>query len=271
MIASYFIRHSGIDDQEELFSQKLIAIHFDLRSMVPADYPAGAGRSAMRRFNELATDGGYVWARYSNIKKDLVGFVKPGSQIELLGTSSLKVLRLKKTKEIKAGEQMNMRVAWPRQGTFSKWPIVSARLEGLVEGRKNEMGWELLDTPSQESVCAEFLRHSEDSDIQLHFLLLPVGRTMKDVDIYGMTHRGHRLFGQVTLTANPDTIRAKIAVLKEYEAADPNNKLVFFSPRAGHSIYAKLQNDQSKIKFIATETVFDWVRSNKILSNELFG
>jgi hypothetical protein len=62
----------------------------------------------------------------------------------------------------------------------------------------------LLRDNRQEVACSEFLRLPEASKFglpQLQSLLLPVGRTLKDVDIIGIATDGKQIFAQVTVSA----------------------------------------------------------------------
>jgi hypothetical protein len=47
-------------------------------------------------------------------------------------------------------------------------------------------------------MCSEYLRHAHGALPILVHLLLPVGRTMKDVDIYGIASDGRKVHAKVT-------------------------------------------------------------------------
>ncbi len=99
---SYFVRHTEKllvrdEDLKKLWDEDRVAIHYpdkvsgredkDSRSFDPTDYKGKNGRdkTAISRLVELARDGGYVWAenRISTDKAAKVGFVEPGTEIEL--------------------------------------------------------------------------------------------------------------------------------------------------------------------------------------------
>ena len=82
-----------------------------------------------------------------------------------------------------------------------RWPNVGAAVMNLVEGISPAGQFSDLLPGQQEIICAEFLRTTAAADLGLPRLahqLLPAGRTMRDVDIYGMATDGKRLVGQVT-------------------------------------------------------------------------
>ncbi len=268
---SYFIRHVGIVDSEILFKNKKIAIHYgNIASTDPDKYPKGP-RSVIKRFVKLAHDGGYVWAqyKYGDVDKVLVGFIDAGSKIKFEGKENLKTLRLKKVREVKMGQLMSMRAGVPREGTFVGWRIVKNRLSDLVKKRPAPMIWDSLSHSQQETVCAEFLRHPRNA-LRLQYLLLPVGRTMKDVDIYGVTSQGSLLFGQVTFSSSRSVIFSKVISLEKYKSLDRNNKLIFFSPQDDRAFYKELIAGHSEIKFVPTDEVFGWLKTNPHLMSHLF-
>ncbi|MFA6602063.1 MAG: hypothetical protein WCT02_04370 [Candidatus Paceibacterota bacterium] len=270
---SYFIRHVGIPGAEALFKTQKIAIHYgNIASIDPAKYLKGSRRSAIERFVRLANDGGCVWAQYQygDVDKVLVGVVEADSQIKFESKENLKTLQLKKVHEIQMGDLMSMRAGVPREGTFVRWHIVGDRIWDIVKGRQPQMIWDNLSHSQQETVCAEFLRQSNKSIPRLQHLLLPVGRTMKDVDIYGVTSLGSLLFGQVTFSSNPRTILSKVASLEKYKNPNEESKLVFFSPQTDQGLYKDLVASHPEMKFISTDEVFDWLRISPSLRDHLF-
>jgi len=231
---TYYIRHTehlNIDDatREKLWSERRIAIHFpqykygeDPKGKIPGgkpdnssldvdDYPSRA-RRAVRALVELAKTGGYVCAEYYGQQKSMLGFIDPDSQIELLRgkwgspkhegrQAILKTLRLKKVKLVNSSDFAVVFVGRPRQGTIMRWKRVGNVVENAVEGRQSKIELGHLFPDQQEIMCSEFLRSDSAEKIgltKLAHLLLPVGRTMRGIDICGITVSGHLLFAQVT-------------------------------------------------------------------------
>jgi hypothetical protein len=224
---SYFIRTTRkmtveAEDSKRLWSENRIAVHYpgegeeDTRSLNPEDYAGdGIGRGVMRRLWELAEKGGYVWAEsYVDKGNAKVGHVSAGRKPELTeatwsasvtrperegSTAVLKTLKLENPRTIGPNQCVGLRAGSPMGGTLVHWSAVGNRLADLVEGREPAREWSNLSTAMQEAACAEYLKHHENDEYpRLRRLLVPVGRTLKDVDIYGIDDTNREIFAQVT-------------------------------------------------------------------------
>jgi hypothetical protein len=142
------------------------------------------------------------------------------------------------------------------------------RLASLVEGFTPPPEWEDLSTEQQEAACAEFLRHHEGDHPRVEFLLLPVGRTLKDVDIYGLDPDGHKVLAQVTnREPGGKQFREKLEKLKEYANSDTDVKLVYFCrcedvAEDDGVYYLPVENEKSG--------VMRWIKANPAYSTALF-
>jgi len=245
---TYFIRHteqlevpnSTIDI---LWRNRWIAIHYperrdqglgeaDNTSLDPNDY-SGAGRAAMKTLARLSKEGGYVWAEYRNHPRCLVGKVLAGTPIELYRDrwratdrpgreAVLKKLALVDAREIDPADCIALRAARPQQGAICCWSNIGERLRYVVDRQTLPIALDALTPAQQEVMCSEFLRHpcaGQFSLPRLETLLMPVGRTMKDVDIYGMAVGGREMFAQVTYHPREHAAR-KRSVLDHYAAKD---------------------------------------------------
>jgi hypothetical protein len=210
------------DDIERLWKKDQIAIHFpgetwrherDSESLAPTEYGSDLSsnaKGAIRAFAELGEEGGYVWAQsYVAPRQVKIGYVKGrreggegvkmerGARWELRGKScpgredghpaTLKTLKIEEPIKLVSGEPMDLRAAIPRGHAFCRWPSVGSRLRNLVKKETAEPEWSMLSPAEQEAVCAEYLRerHVDRTDLPiLSRLLLPVGRTLRDVDIW---------------------------------------------------------------------------------------
>jgi hypothetical protein len=252
---TYFIRHTAdmdVNDETRrfLWDERKIAIHYphdnsgkqerDSRELDPQAY-SGSSRKAMRALTTLATTGGYVCARYFPYEDCLVGAVEPKSQIQLVEArwgkkwkqegrvAVLKTLQLTRVKIVKPTESAAIMVGRPRQGTIMKWPNARKAIENLVEGHTAPPSVSDLSPAQQEIMCSEVMRLSSASELglpHLSCLLLPVGRTMKDIDIAGLTSGGRKILAQVTHAplANCQWKLDRLIVHKEPSATE----LVFF-------------------------------------------
>ena len=248
---TYFIRHTkdfGVVDEavENLWEDNQVAIHYpgiswpppespDSSSINPDDYTKPSEKSAIRCFNRLNEEGGYIWAEYRSKKDIKIGKIIPGSFYpdetkwrDIERSAIIKVLQMENVRQLKPTEAMFLKACRPIQGTICRWRKAAGKLDALVEGSRIEMKIKNLTPSQQEAVCSEFLRYQHNESIPvLEHLLLPVGRTLKDVDIFGFTKSGKELFAQVTYYSFKDKrIKGKIQSLLDYSFKD--SELVLF-------------------------------------------
>lgn len=303
---SYFVRHTrGVkvrrSDLERLWEQDRIAIHFpgdtavkdrDSESLEPSHYKTPHERGAIGAFAELAEYGGYVWAQSYVSDKIKIGYIRSrvdgggesmerGARWELRGDefpgredynlATLKTLQMERVKELPRGAAMHLRAARPRGVAICRWKIVGSRLRDLIDNNNPEPEWSSLSVAEQEAACAEFLRerHPDRDDLPvLSRLLLPVGRTLEDVDIYGLTTDGSRLYAQVTHhTEGSGAAGKKARRLREYlDSTGDRVDLVSFCRGS------TLGSDQSSTRFVSVdEEVLPWITAQGIYWDILFG
>jgi hypothetical protein len=194
----------------------------------------------MTAMRNLAGSGGYVCAQYRGIEDALVGEVQSGATIELVNgkwgncnglagrVAILKTLQLSRVKVINPSDCAAILVGRPRQGTLMRWPRAGEVIANIVRGSSKEIGLGDLSPDQQEILCSEFLRLPEAREFglpTLSHLLLPVGRTMKDIDIYGLASVGKRIFAQVTFSS-VEQAPWKMERLRKYKT--PETYLVLF-------------------------------------------
>jgi hypothetical protein len=234
-----------------LLNENRIAIHYperpdgitgdsDSKSLNPNDYHRAA-KGAIRALVELARDGGYVCAEYHGYTKVKIGKVSPETIIDLFEgqwapenenaprDAILKSIRLSEVKEIHPEDYATIWVGRPRQGTLQRWSNAGTVIEQLVEHGGLPISPKSLSPTQQEVLCSEFLRTEIAASMGLplvNSLLLPVGRTMKDIDILGITSKGNRVFAQVTFSSF-EAAGPKFQKLKKYNC-DSGNHCIFF-------------------------------------------
>jgi hypothetical protein len=100
-------------------------------------------------------------------------------------------------------------------------------------------------------------------------LLLPVGGTLKDIDIYGVDTKGQLVYAQVTYHRIGDTpAKRKASQLAEYvsRAAD-NAKLVFF----GTGPVPETNDLFDRIIYVsADKEVLPWLKDDALYRNVFF-
>lgn len=245
-----FIRHkmtSTPDILKDLWSKRLIAVHYaDIPSTNPQDYEK-AGRQALKRLWDYCSLGAVVGATFTTIKRTemLVGEITKGAQVKITEYDGLiyKTVQLENVCEISFRDYPVLWAIRPRQATVTGWASAQRYLEAILN-RENLPRIVSSLAPSQlEVICQEYLRIKG----YLHALILPIGRTLPDIDIYGIDEHGGTIIGQVTQSRNPAEISKKLARLKSYQ--DKETKLVFFGPKS------QLVEDIS-IEYVAVEDVF---------------
>lgn len=245
---TYYIRHLsklGVTDAmiHHLWNKETIAIHYphnkdgslgesDLESTNTNDY-TGSAKSAMKALNELVRQGGYVFAQYRDHDHYKIGYVPPNSPIKLIEgewsdkypelegrKAVMKGVKLSKIQVLSPVDAISLVCAQPRQGTFCRWWRVGRRVEDLVEQRDTLATLDSLTPDLQEVMCSEFLRSGIDNRLpRVVALLTPVGRTMKDVDIVGISANGERVVVQVTHGSLAKS-RWKIDKMSAYAGSD---------------------------------------------------
>ena len=253
---TYFIRHSSKLDIDratidELYENGIIAIHYpwasdnesretDSKSLNPEDYDR-SGKSALKTLWDISKNGGYICAEYRNTKGALIGYVEPNTSIELFEgvwgskitrqgmPARLKSLKLSKISKVDPVSYVALSIARPRQGTLVRWPSVKKRVENIVTGKTSGRTLADLTPDQQETMCAEYLRFHEIKTpmfSRIETLILPTGRTMKDIDIAGISRSGNKIFAQVTY-GKLESYSYKIDRLKKYTNIN-NTELILF-------------------------------------------
>lgn len=112
---------------------------------------------------------------------------------------------------------------------------------------------EVLSPKQWEAICAEYLRDIEGA----RTLLLAIGSTLKDIDIYGVTRDSKRVLAQCKNDSKPRDARTIIEWLDGL-AARPEDRLYFFARRG-----VKGQFDDGRCTVVDDEDILAWLRSQK--------
>lgn len=255
---TYFGRHTAdlaVDDATRamLWNTPVVAIHYphrlgasgivpgepDSESLNPEDYDR-SGRQALGVLRKISLRGGYVCAEYAGQSECVVGIVPPGTPITLLRgqwrhrecpdgrVAVLKALPLQHVRRLPKSASAVILVGRPRQGTLSRWPSAGHVIEALVERRPLDRSLQSLTPAQQEVLCSEFMRldYGERHLPRLRYLLLPPGRTMRDVDIVGVADDGRWVFGQVT-HLRQESADSKLEQLRQYGEGSKAHLVLF--------------------------------------------
>ncbi|MBW8009910.1 MAG: hypothetical protein FVQ83_01535 [Chloroflexi bacterium] len=254
-----FIRHKLANTPEiikDLWDKRLIAVHFgNIASTNPNDFE-GPGKKALKRLWKYCESGVIVGASYRDFSKAkmLVGEIPKGSNVELWESNGYiyKTVQLRNVQEVSYQDYPLLAAIHPPFGTLTGWPSAEKYLNAILG--KGQIPWEVQSLhPSQlEVICAEFLRMKNI----LQALDIPVGKTLPDVDIFGIGEVDETIIAQVTHSSNQLKVENKLNTLKKYQQA--NTQLIFFGPE-------KCRIDDSIVQYIANEQVFKALDENKPL------
>lgn len=284
---TFFCRHSSKFDMDQktldmLWEEDYMAIHYpntkdgvsdvDSDSLIPLDY-AGSAKGTMNTLKKIEKEGGFVFTMYENMNLYKIGFVEPNTDIErvpgVYGDKSefqgrkaiLKCIRFKKSLTISRIDGLSLICAQPRQGTLCTWHAVGKRVENIFKGIPLNTSIANLTPDLQEVLCSEYLRMKLDKTLpKLESLLTPVGRTMKDVDIVGLTNDGIRVLAQVTY-GNLFHSYWKIDKLNHY-SDNENCELILFCKNPDKEFVGNIRvYDIEKVfhKFIETGVGKSWI------------
>lgn len=246
-----FVRHN-FDEEivQKLWEEKQIALRFrDIPSIYPEDYVRKFAQHAIRRLREYCREGVIVGASYRSYQptKLRVGTIGPGDPDEMIRPIRLqnyyhKVVQLENVEEYSYRDYPILAIQ-PTHGTISAWRLAGEHLRAIYTGQP--LAWSVRAlVPSQlEVLCYEYLRMTGEIDA----LLLPIGRSLVDIDIYGIRASGEKTVAQVTQQSAHSKVNEKCQRLCEYEGAGVN--LIFFGPR-------EARFDLEPIRYIAIEDVF---------------
>lgn len=253
-----FIRHSlKLNYQTDLRESERIAIQFESRpSINPVDYERKSSRSALELLDECCKSGAIVAATYKGVDPFhiLIGHIVPNrSKIELNSRDDYwnKEVQLFNTKVVSYTDYPLLMLQ-PIKSTVSKWKIGSKTIQAIVKGQKLTPEIDLLHPSLLEVICYEFLR----KEGRIDGLVLPIGRTLRDVDIWGLSKNGEQVIAQVTYAKSKKKVEDKLKLLKAYEGF--GKSLIFF----GHKARQNIVSDQS-IEFIDIERVFNHLNSGE--------
>lgn len=261
----YFARHKyETRNVEPLFKDHRIGIHYkDSKSIRPEDYLEIDGKeyktaeSTMRRYNEILNEGAIVGAVYENHEEImLVGKVEPrtGNEPVSVEANDKGIFKTAKLVNCKTVRLAGCPVLWaimPRQSTLVEWKKGAKILQIIMSGKKElDREAESLGTGQLEVLCYGYMVKNR----YISALLLPIGRTLRDVDIYGMDENNQLIMAQVTQSDNKKEIENKKDKLLEaakLPAAEKKESIKSF-------LFARTPSkEEPQVKIIDIKEVFD--------------
>lgn len=264
---------------EELYLNRIIAIHYDnIPSINSSDYTESKGaETSFKRLEEFCKDGALIAADYHLIhpEKLVIGIIRAGSKIKPMkktypakskirseetsyserisekgGFFWYKTLQLEETKEIDFWDFPVLKSILPPYQAVCNWNNAEEILPSIFKYGKLKWDVYSLATEQLEILCYEYLKEKRIIDA----LLLPIGRSLPEVDIIGFNLKNETIFAQVTFETKDKKILSKIKKLKWCKETELKQKikLYFFLPDSLIVDY-ELNND---IEFIGIEDIF---------------
>ncbi len=248
-----FIRHNfgkdaGFEVLRKLWDENLIAVHFeDNESVDPQKYRTKAGQVALTRLKKCCDEGAIVGADFRRIEPSsiLIGEIKRGEGIrpQEIGGHIYKTVQLHNTKKIHSPLLLTIQ---PRLTTITGWPSAEKYLKKMLAGEEIPLELEFLHPSQLEVICYEYLVKNKI----LSALLMPIGRTLRDVDIWGVDSTGKTVLAQVTFKGDGRKIEEKMKRLRNQEDSK-GSILFFFGPQSQEEF------KDENITYISIQRVFD--------------
>lgn len=273
----FFIRHTRILEISDLnihslYDRDLIGIHFQSNYKVhrdelllPESYDNKYAIRSIKYLHELSSVGGYIWCDYSPVTNSIIGWVKPGTKIELIdfavvrnhadfidGKLIMKCLKLEKKIEVKPEQLLSLKARRPQLCTFVKWHKSYGKIENQFTGNTSINERHDLTPDQLEILVYEYLRLNSKIKGHIQHILMPIGRTMKDIDIYGLNKKGEKVFVQVTYDSEE---KWKINALKKFKGF--NNILIY----AGDVD----EKEEDGVIFINIDNIYCWLKKHSNL------
>jgi len=232
-----FHGHIGSAAIRKLQKNGLIAVHYkNIPSIEPKDYPKKSAKSSLKRLKGWCDQGKIVIADYGAFGI-WVGKIRPGSKVfakdikdrtytEQTGKKKVifKAVKLIGMRQARGNGALLLKAVQPRMCTINE-SLKGADCASAILAGKSSLGRNVKSlSPEQlEILCYEFLRMKGKID----FLLMPIGRTLKDIDIYGM--KGSKgVVAQVTQSSKEKDIQEKLKRL--YSGEYKKYYKIFFAP-----------------------------------------
>lgn len=245
----------------QLWQKRLIVLHYgDIRSLDPNDY-CKSGKQALTRLLKYCEEGRIVGADFRELHRDklLVGRITPGSKVEAIDFSGggqkfcYKVVKLSDTVEVPYTRYPVLTALQPRRTTITGWPSAQRALQAAINGRSLPREVHSLDPNQLEVLCFEWLRTTG----RISRLIMPIGRNMCDIDIFGINEAGQQVYAQVTHSTSDSENKEKLDRLDFH--ANMKSSLFYFAPEG-------FITRKPGIQFVTIQRVFNELQNDPISS-----
>lgn len=302
-----YIRHimdSSVEAYGELISNHIAAIHYSelkqgVDKTVLQNYlnqenyeDSKHGKNAVEAINRLIdyadagavvvadyTDSDYTGKATKNPKTISLGILPEKTPIKIIPYAppddfTYKQVELSYPIDLGQADFASILAIHPRGSTVKHWSegekivrfIYKRELDLL--STTSDIDFKVLFPAQQEVLCSEYIRIKGPEALRLRYLLLPVGRGMKSIDIFGSSGKKF-ILGQVSFTEDPAVIREKINSLKDAEIHINSKKdvvKIYFGPEAAKNCVLGFAQD---LTFVSLKDVFEEMKGTEILDDML--
>ena len=302
-----YIRHimdSSVEAYGELISNHIAAIHYaelkqgvdktvlqnylNLENYEDSKHCKNAIQ-ATKRLIEYADAGAVVVADYTdsnytgvatkNPKTISLGILPEKTPIKIIPYAppddfTYKQVELSYPIDLGQADFASILAIHPRGSTVRRWGegekivrFIYKRELGLLS-TTSDIDFKVLFPAQQEVLCSEYIRIKGPEELRLKYLLLPVGRGMKSIDIFGSS--GNKfILGQVSFTEAPAVIREKINSLNDAVTQIKSKRDVvkmYFGPKTAKNYVLRFAPD---LIFVSLKDVFEEMKGTEILDDML--
>lgn len=229
-----FIRHkldfpNGEKTLKKMWDDRIVAVDYDYKPNNAQNDSVKTGRNALDRLIEFCHEGGVIGADYNLLypSKMLVGEIPKGTSMvkRKYDDYEYQTFQLVNVREVSFSKYPALSAMRPKMTTFSKWPMAEKYLNSIIKNEPLSREVRSLSDSFLEVLCHEYMREAGLIDT----LLMPIGRTLKDLDIIGLGSKGEYVAAQVTFEPDDPDVDAKCKSLMSYND-EPESKLYFFGP-----------------------------------------
>jgi len=273
-----YIRHKMTSTNEildDMWKNGIIGIHYadidnynieEYREEIPKESTLKTIQSNFKLMDLITEKGALVAADFRNIdnfdelknKSLLLGVIEKGTKKDIKEYESpkgkngyliYKTLQMKKPPKIIYYQDYPILFSCqPQRSTICQWHLMKQKLPYIYQGKPLPNEVTSLDPSELEVICYEYLRKNI-----LACLLLPIGRTLYDVDIVGIDKFSNKIFAQVTFSRSTDEIKSKAKQL--LNARKNKESLLYFF--AHENMRDAVEKIDKEIKFESIEDIFN--------------
>jgi hypothetical protein len=211
----YFIRHNWDGPQwtqviSTLFQANRVGVHFD-EVQPPADpfdpnqYSEKAGRTAIRYLSQCSDEQALVVGAYRNHDRILIGLSEVNSKQALsINGIQIKSLQLTNVRTITMDEFPLPFLIAPPFSTMVQWDKGTLAVNSFYFNQNPELAVDLLSPWHLEILAEKWLRRRG----LLTRKLYKTGKSMKDMDIVGISPHGRYVVAQIKFSCKDEVISA---------------------------------------------------------------